>query len=240
MAANYEGAYAGTAVADESVDVRLSFVKRVYGWMFAALLVCTLGAAISIQSGMVMSLLRMGIGGIIVLTLAWWGTGYLAIKVRHKPTVNIIAYAVYALMTGFVLSGIIYVAMAMGESNTGSSGTYIYQALGLTLVSFGGISAYAYFTKRDFSFMRGMLTVGFVVVLGLVISSLFIDYSTPLQIAISGAVVLLFAGYTLYDTQRIFREYPKSEHLAASIQLFGNVVMMFMYILRMILLLARD
>ena len=117
--------------------------------------------------------------------------------------------------------------------------TYIYQALGLTVLSFAGLTAYAYFTKRDFSFMGGMLTVGLITLIGLGIMSFFIQ-STFLHMAISAMGILLFSGYILFDTQKILRSYPADEHVAASLTLFLDFVLLFMHILRLIIMLAAD
>ena len=50
--------------------------------------------------------------------------------------------------------------------------------------------------------------------------------------------VLVFSGFILYDTQKILRTYPSNEHVAASMTLFLNFVLLFVEILRLILLIA--
>ena len=61
---------------------------------------------------------------------------------------NTIAFAAYGLFTGIVMSGLIQVALIMGDMLTGSSMTYIGQAFGITAVAFGALSFYAATTKR--------------------------------------------------------------------------------------------
>ena len=240
MASVLEQGYAGRVpVAELTVEDRLSFLRRTYGWMTAALGVTAIGAAITIQSGLVRNLMNIGLIGNLLLVAAWMGIGYIAQKVRHKPVVNAIAYAAYALFTGFVISGLVVVAMIVAEMNGAPTGTYIYQALGLTVLSFAGLTAYAYFTKRDFSFMGGMLTVALVTLIGLSIMSFFIE-STFLHLAISALGILVFSGYILFDTQKILKTYPANEHVAASLTLFLDFVLLFMHILRLIVLLAAD
>ena len=220
-----------------SVSERLAFVRRVYGWMFAGILATIAGVAISVQSGIAESMLGMGLVGHILLVVAWMGAAYLVQKVRHKEGINVIAFGLYGAFTGFVISNIVFVAMILATQNGSAAGTYVMQAGVLTLVAFGSLSAYAFFTRRDFSFLRGMLVVGTVVLLVALVAGFFIE-ATALHLIISVFGVLLFAGYTLYDTQKVLRTYPDGEHVAGAMTLFLDFVLLFVYILRLILILA--
>jgi FtsH-binding integral membrane protein len=156
--------------------------------------------------------------------------------VRHQSGINVLAFAAYALFTGFVVSGLVYVALLMGSMH-GDSSQYVVQAFGLTALTFGGLTAYAFVSKRDFSFLRGMLTVGVFAILGLLILEFFIE-SSILALGTSFLAVLVFGGFTLYDTQKIVRTYPANEHIAGAVTLFTNFVLLFMHILRILLILA--
>ena len=93
-----------------------------------------------------------------------------------------------------------YLAMSNG-------GQIVMQALGGTAVVFFALSGYVLTTKKDFSFMRGILIAGLVVVLVALVGSLVagmfgVDIST-FSLAISAAIVFLMSGFILYDTSRI-------------------------------------
>ncbi len=223
-------------VAQAAVEERLGFLQRVYGWMLGALALCAVGAAASIEYNLTARLLQTGIMGWILITVAWIGLAHVVQKVRHQPVVNILAFAAYALFTGFVVSGLVYVALLMGSMH-GDSSQYVVQAFGLTALTFGGLTVYAFFSKRDFSFLRGMLTIGAFAILGLLILEFFIQ-SSILALGTSFLAVLVFGGFTLYDTQKIIRTYPSNEHVAGAVTLFTNFVLLFMHILRILLLLA--
>jgi len=237
-------AYLGTRVeAPEARQIvrtteqQVSFVRRVYAWMFAGVLATVMGIAIAVKSGLAEDLLFAGFGVQILLMVAWIGGAYGVQKVRNVPTWNVVAFALYGLMTGIVISGIVYVAIFMAKANGQAAGTYVLQAGGLTLVTFGGLSAYAFFSKRDFSFLRGFLTVGTIALLGALVIGFFVE-ATAFQMLISVFGVMLFAGYTLYDTQKVLRTYPDGEHVAGAMTLFLDFVLLFVYILRIILLVA--
>ena len=221
----------------EHAEGRVAFLRRVYAWMFAGIVATVFGAGIAIKSGFAESMLSWGVLPRLLFVFAWIGGVYLVQKVRHTPTWNVVAFALYGALTGAVISTLILIAMVMAKANGSHESTYLLQAGGLTLLAFGAISGYAFFTKRDFSFMRSFLMVGSVVLLGALIIGMFIE-STALQIVISAAGVLLFSGFVLYDTQKVLRTYPDGEHVAGAITLFLDFVMLFVYVLRFILMIV--
>ncbi len=76
--------------------------------------------------------------------------------------------------------------------------------------------------------------------MGLIVCSFFIQ-GMPMGIWFSGAMVVLAAGYILYDTSNILHKYRTDQHVAASLALFASVAILFWYILRiMISLSSRD
>lgn len=221
----------------EHAEGRIAFLRRVYAWMFAGIVATVFGAGIAVKSGFAESMLSWGILPRLLFVFAWIGGVYLVQKVRHTPTWNVVGFALYGAFTGAVISTLILLAMVMAKANGSHESTYLLQAGGLTLLAFGAISGYAFFTKRDFSFLRSFLMVGSIVLLGALIIGMLVE-STALQIVISAAGVLLFSGFVLYDTQKVLRTYPDGEHVAGAMTLFLDFVMLFVYILRFVLIIA--
>ena len=98
----------------------------------------------------------------------------------------------YAVLMGVSLSTILLVY-------TGGS---VAQTFFASAAAFGGLSLYGYTTKRDLSGLGTFLIMGVVGILVAMVLNLFL-HSTGLNLAISLIGVLLFAGLTAYDTQRI-------------------------------------
>ena len=171
------------------------------------------------------------------MIVGWIGLAYVAQKVRHVPTWNVLAYAAYALFTGFVISNIVLLAMMFGAATTGNASTYVLMALGSTVLVFGTLTVYAMTTKKDFSFLGGMLWVALVVLIVGGLVNMFVQ-SLGFGILLASVGVLVFSGFILYDTQKILRTYPSNEHVAASMTLFLNFVLLFVEILRLIILVA--
>ena len=82
------------------------------------------------------------------------------------------------------------------------TGASIAQTFFITAASYGALSLYGYATKRDLSAMGKFLIMGVVGILIAMVANIFIQ-SSPLQLAINILGLLIFAGLTAYDTQRL-------------------------------------
>ena len=112
------------------------------------------------------------------------------------------AFWVFAALMGLSLSSIFLVYTAQS----------IVQTFFITAAAFGALSLYGYTTKRD---MTGMGTFLFMGVIGLIIAmvvNIFLA-SPALQFAISAIGVLVFAGLTAYDTQKIKEMYYEGDEV---------------------------
>ncbi|MBK7535777.1 MAG: US12 family protein [Myxococcales bacterium] len=106
-----------------------------------------------------------------------------------------------------------------------------------TLAIFAGLTASVFITKKDFSFLRSALMMGTCAAAVLIVMSLAFGFN--LGLVFSVAMVLLAAGYILFQTSRILAHYDPSQYVAASLALFSSLALMFWYVIR-IFLRARD
>ena len=113
----------------------------------------------------------------------------------------------------------------------------VMQALGGTALVFFALSGYVLNTKKDFSFMRGMLVAGLVVVLvaalGAIVASFFGVEITAFSLAISAAIVFLMSGFILYDTSRIVNG-GEQNYIMATTGLYLNIYNLFIALLHLI------
>jgi FtsH-binding integral membrane protein len=111
----------------------------------------------------------------------------------------------------------------------------------ITAGAFGGLSLVGYTTKRDLSGMRTFLFMG---VIGLVIAmvvNMFLA-SSGLQLLISVAGVLIFAGLTAYDTQQIKLMYMESDgaevstkkSIMGALKLYLDFLNMFLFLMHIL------
>ena len=118
----------------------------------------------------------------------------------------------------------------------------IAQTFLVTAIAFAGLSLYGYTTKRDISGMGSFLIMG---VIGLIVASIINIWlqSPALMFAISGIGVLIFAGLTAYDTQRIkntyiqmarngHSEWIEKSAIMSALSLYLNFLNMFLFLLQ--------
>jgi FtsH-binding integral membrane protein len=107
------------------------------------------------------------------------------------------------------------------------TGASVTQTFFVTAAAFGGLSLYGYTTKRSLSGMGSFLMMGLI---GLVIASLVNIFlaSSALQFAISAIGVLIFAGLTAYDTQKLKEMYLYGDYdteTAAKVSVYGALTL---------------
>lgn len=116
----------------------------------------------------------------------------------------------------------------------------ITQVFLITAIAFGGLSLYGYTTKRDLSAMGAFMVMGLI---GLIVASvvnIFLQ-SSAMQFAISVIGVLVFAGLTAWDTQKIKSMYDANDSAAArtkksvmgALTLYLDFINMFLFLLRL-------
>jgi len=108
----------------------------------------------------------------------------------------------------------------------------IMTAMGGTGAIFLGLSAYALMTKKDFSFLGGMMFAGMIVVLIAALANIFLQMP-GLQLAISGAVILIMSGFILYDTSRIVNG-GETNYILATASMYLSIYNIFVSLLQIL------
>jgi FtsH-binding integral membrane protein len=118
----------------------------------------------------------------------------------------------------------------------------VVQVFFITAAAFGGLSLYGYTTSRSLSGMGSFLMMGLI---GIVIASLVNIFfaSSALQFAISVLGVLIFAGLTAYDTQKLKEMYLNGNFdgeaaakvsIMGALQLYLDFINMFQFLLALV------
>ncbi len=131
--------------AEATVSERLGFIRKVYALFFVGILFAVGGVVIGFNTpSLMMAIASSPWITLIALIAAVIG----AQAVRHVPGVNIAAFFGFTIFTGVVISPLLYYVSATNPAS-------ILQAGVLTVGIFGGLTAYVFISKKDFSFMRG-------------------------------------------------------------------------------------
>jgi FtsH-binding integral membrane protein len=100
----------------------------------------------------------------------------------------------------------------------------------VTFLAFTGLSLVAFYTRKDFSFLRGILCWGGIIALVLIVAGVIFGFQ--LGVFFSVAMVALAGAAILYDTSNILHHYPQDRYVAAALELFASVALMLWYVLR--------
>ncbi|MDQ1558438.1 MAG: modulator of FtsH protease [Pyrinomonadaceae bacterium] len=218
------GSLQAQTAAQATVAERMGFIRKVYALFFAATLFAIGGVALGLSFE---PLLVFAFEHRLIMFLMMLGAVMGATAVRHVPVVNVLALFAFTTFTGLVISPLMYL---VARSNPAS----IWQAGVLTVGIFGGLTAYVFISKRDFSFLRGMLWTGLIVMILGGLLNIFIVGSSALGFGLAAATLLLFAGFVLYDTSNIMRRYPTNEYIAGALDLYLDAFNIFLALIRIL------
>lgn len=108
----------------------------------------------------------------------------------------------------------------------------VWAAAVITGIGFTGLSAVAWTTRRDLSFMRPLIMWGGVAALVLIIGA--VIFGANLGTWFSVGMIALMGAAILYSTQQILRSYPEQAYVAGAVSLFSSMMTMFWYVLRLL------
>ena len=211
---------------------RAAFIRRTYSHLAVALLLFTgleyylVNAPFAAQLALSMT---GGMSWLLVLGL-FMGVSYIANKLALSGGSEQMQYLGLGLFV--IAEAIVFLPLLFIATQFGGSGLIPTAGL-MTLLLVGGITATVFITKKDFSFMGGILSVGGFVALGFIVCSMIFGFSLGL---VFSAVMILFAGGSvLYSTSNILHQYRTDQHVAASLSLFASVALLFFYILQFLM-----
>lgn len=100
-----------------------------------------------------------------------------------------------------------------------------------TLVGFSVLTAVVFVTRKDFSFMRTALIWIGLGALGAIVASVLFGFELGTLFSIA---MIVFAGAViLYNTSNVLHHFPTDRYVAAALELFAAVALMFWYVLRL-------
>jgi hypothetical protein len=229
-------AYSQAAIyADESA--RAAFIRRTYLHLAGAVLAFTLLTGIILQTPIapaMVGLMTGGYGWLIVMGL-FLGVSFLADKWARSETSQTMQYVglgLFVVAESIVFLPLLFIASYYASSNV------IPTAAAITGFLFLGLTAVVFFTRKDFSWLRSILTIGGFIAMGFIVASIIFGFSLGLLFSV--VMVAYAAGAILYDTSNILHHYRTDQHVAASLALFASVALLFWYVLRIVMASSDD
>lgn len=217
-------------VVELNEQSRGQFIARTYNHLFGAIVAFTLLEIGFFKSGLAESMARAMLGTSWLLVLG----GFVVVSwvARAAAQRSNSKAAQYAALAGYVLAeAVIFVPLLYIAENFARG--VIASAAVITLVGFASLTGLVFATRKDFSFLRGMLMWGGIIAVVLIVGGVLFGFQ--LGTFFSVAMVALAGAAILYDTSNIMLRYPQDRYVAASLELFASVALMFWYVLRILM-----
>jgi FtsH-binding integral membrane protein len=236
-----QGYGAGQAAA---IDAGLrAYMIRIYNYMAAGVALTGVvayltfnAAAVTNEAGQITGLTPFGqaiFGGPLMIVLFLGTLGmvfFLSFRINKLQVGTALTlFMVYAGLLGLMLSSIFMTY----------TGTSITRTFFISAASFGALSLYGYTTQRDLSPIGSFLIMGLFGLILAMIVNIFLK-STGLDFAISAIGVLVFAGLTAWDTQKIKEMYSVNDDgtiagrkaVMGALTLYLDFINLFLFLLR--------
>lgn len=221
----------------EGAVSRAQFVVSTYIYLGGAILAFVLLSFVLYYSGFGFAVVQaMSASQYVWLGIlgAFMVVGWLASSIADKAesnTTQIMGLGIYVIAEACIFSPLFAIAAVYMPSA-------IPVAVLATLLLMAGLTWTAISSKKDFSFLGGMLRVGGLVALGAIVASVFMGFN--LGIWFSAAMIVFAGGCILYDTSNILRHYPTNRPAGAALHLFASVALLLWYVLRFVMQFAGD
>lgn len=217
-------------VAELDDNSRGRFISRTYNHLFIAISAFTLIEIFLFKSGMAepMAQAMLGTSWLLVLggfmVISWIARG-----MAHKAESKVAQYAalsLYVVGQAVIFVPLLYVADKYAPGA-------ITSAAAITFIAFTALTLVVFFTRKDFSFLRGVLMWGGIIALVLVVGGAIFGFNLGTYFSV--AMVALAGAAILYDTSNVLHHYPEDRYVAASLELFASVALMLWYVLRLLM-----
>jgi FtsH-binding integral membrane protein len=221
--------------AEESA--RAGFIRRTYLHLAGAIFAFVIVEAIVLQlpiAGAMAQFMTNGYSWLIVLG-AYLGVSFLAdrwARSETSPQMQYLGLGLFVVAEAIVFLPLLYLASFYAASNV------IPTAAAITGFLFLGLTAVVFFTRKDFSWLRSVLTIGGFIAMGFIVASILFGFSLGLLFSV--VMVAYAGGAILYDTSNILHHYRTDQHVAASLALFASVALLFWYVLRIVMASSDD
>jgi modulator of FtsH protease len=232
----------------EAPAEKLAFLRKVYALFTGSLVSASVGALVALYAGGALSQVTMQVGDQVVRVpplvfffvnhffigiALFLGSIFAASALRERPGLNVAALFGATFVSGLYIAPMLFFVTLMASQGQTMTAAPVRDAFLLSVFGFTGLTSYALLSKRDFSFLRGFLSMGFWVLMGAMILSFFVG-GNAFGLAIASVGVLLFGGFILYNTSTMLRDPSNRDPVGAALGLYLNFLNLFLFLLRIL------
>jgi FtsH-binding integral membrane protein len=227
----------GYPVAQADPEARAMFIRKTYAHLAGAIAAFVVLEVFLVNSPLAPAMLKL----ISSSSYAWLAilgafmiVGWMASSLAQGTAsagVQYLGLALFVVAEGIIFVPLLYIAAFYAGPSV------LPNAAILTGFMFVGLTIVAFTTRKDFSFLGSILTVGFLIALGLIVCSVIFGFQ--LGLIFSVVMVGLASAAILYDTSNVIHHFSTDQYVAASLQLFASVALLFWYVLRIMMALRE-
>ena len=226
-------------VAEAAPSARAEFIQKTYLHLAGAIGAFALFAALLLQIPGVERFAWSMTNGMMWLVVlgAFMAVSWIADRWASSDTSRGMQYAGLGLYT--LAQAVIFLPLLLIATKYVPQDSHVLgKAALITALMVAGITATAFLTNKDFSFMRGFLMIGGFVAAGVIVASIIFKFD--LGIIFAGAMCLFASGSILYTTSNIIHPYRTDQYVAASLALVAGVALLFWYVLRIVIAMSSN
>ncbi len=240
----------GGVAAPALTQDRVKYLRKVYSLLLASVVLAglaglaatSLGPTTVLRDGqghrvavpmLVAFLLSSRMAMYMAFGLLFVGT-MAASAVSKVRGLNLVALFGVAALMGVELSPMVFVAQYYAGMGRTMSATPVLGAFLVTAAAFAGATSYVFITRKDFSYLRAALSMGFWVVFAGCIVGIFIS-SEIFTLAICSVGAIVAGGLLLVQTSRIFRNSAMDDAVGDCLALLVQLRNLFMFVLRILM-----
>lgn len=171
--------------------------------------------------------------GLIVTLVGYFGLLFLAGRFRNSALGIVFVFCLTGFM-GLTLGPVI----SFYVQSLPNGGQLVITAMGGTGIIFLGLSAYALTSRKNFSFLGGMLFAGILVAFFLGLAAIFLQLP-GLSLAVSAMFILLMSGLILYQTSQIIHG-GETNYIMATVTLYVAIYNLFLSLLQILGIFSSD
>ena len=219
------------AVFDLGENARAAFLGRTYMTLFGAIVAFVALEVLLFQTSLPQTMLEFLAGGRwrwLMILGAFMLVGSLASRMAIQAKTlgaQVGALALYIVVEGIIFLPLLLIAQLYAEGGVIESAAFV------TLVAFAALTAIVFITRKDFSFLRGIVIYGMVLALIAIVAAVIFGFELGTWFSV--IMVGLAGASILYDTSNVLHHYPEDRHVAAALSLFASVALMFWYVLQL-------
>ncbi|CAH0722937.1 unnamed protein product, partial [Brenthis ino] len=216
-------------VMNADKEIRLGFIRKVYGLLTVQLLATVAIASVFMLVKPVQGFIHQNDWMVFIAFIFSMITLFALIIKRRDYPANLYLLAAFTVVQAFTIGVVVSYCDKF----------VVLQALALTFTVVFSLTLYTLNTKRDFSFIGYGLVAGLSVLIIGGLIQIFLQ-SSAFEVALSFTGAIFFSFFLIFDTQQMMTVLSPEEYILATINLYMDILNLFLYILRILNELNRN